>query len=61
MIEMMKATGIPDGLCGVGYNLSDVPALTHGAMPQKRLLDNAPKPVSETDVAYIYEHAMQYY
>jgi len=39
---MMRSTGIPNGLKGVGYTEDDIENLTDGAFPQKRLIDNAP-------------------
>lgn len=37
IIALMKATAMPNGIGGVGYGKTDIPALTEGAFPQKRL------------------------
>jgi len=61
LIKMMKATGIPNGVGGVGYGEADVAGLTKGAWAQQRLLTNAPREVSETDLAGLYRGAMRYW
>ena len=61
IIEMMKATGMPNGVCGVGYVEADIPALTDGAYPQRRLLDNAPLEVSREALADLYRGALRYW
>ncbi|WP_366522153.1 iron-containing alcohol dehydrogenase [Candidatus Accumulibacter sp. ACC003] len=45
LIKMMKATGIPNGIGGVGYGETDVEALTKGAWAQQRLLSNSPRTI----------------
>ena len=61
LIRMMKATGIPNGVAGVGYLEADVAALTRGAWAQQRLLANAPRAVAETDLGDLYRAAMRYW
>jgi alcohol dehydrogenase class IV len=61
LIKMMRATGIPNGVGGVGYGESDVAALTKGAWAQQRLMTNAPRDISEADVAELYRGAMRYW
>jgi hydroxyacid-oxoacid transhydrogenase len=51
---MMIATGMPNGISGVGYGPSDVAALTEGAIIQRRLLDNAPLPVDRELLAELF-------
>ena len=58
---MMKATGIPNGLGGVGYGADDIPALISGTMPQQRLLKNAPMDVGEADLHRMFEGALRYW
>jgi alcohol dehydrogenase class IV len=57
--RLMKATGIPLGLTGVGYGDADVDALVRGTIVQKRLLDNAPMPVGEPELAALFKGAMR--
>ncbi len=61
IVELMKVTGVPNGISGVGYGASDIPALVAGALPQKRLLDNAPRPIGESDLHDIYAAALSYW
>lgn len=52
------ATGIPNGIPGVGYDRSHVAALAEGAIVQRRLLDNAPLPVDRELLAGLFEDAL---
>jgi len=57
--RLMRATGIPHGLAAIGYAEDDVPALVRGTIVQKRLLDNAPVPVAEPELAALFRGAMR--
>jgi len=61
LISLMKATEMPNGIGGVGYGAEDIPQLTAGAFPQKRLLDNAPKAIAKHDLAALYKDALAYW
>lgn len=61
LIKMMRATGIPNGVGGVGYGEADVAGLTKGAWAQQRLLTNAPRDVSQNDLSALYRGAMRYW
>ena len=61
LIELMRVTGIPNGIGGVGYGGGDIDALADGAFPQKRLLDNAPRAVSRADLVAVYADALGYW
>ena len=58
---MMKATGIPNGLQGVGYSNADLDKLTDGAFPQKRLLNLAPCQIERDDLYKLFEGALSYW
>jgi alcohol dehydrogenase class IV len=58
---MMKRTGIPNGLSGVGLGREDIAALVSKAMPQKRLLDNSPRPVGKEDLEQLFRDAISYW
>lgn len=58
IINLMQHVSFPRGLTHVGYHHHDIPQLTDGAMPQKRLLDNAPKECKREDVENIYKGSM---
>jgi alcohol dehydrogenase class IV len=61
IIEMMKATLVPNGLTAVGFGAADVGALAEGAFPQQRLLANSPRPVAKHDLAGLFLGAMRYW
>ncbi len=61
VIEMMRQTGIPNGLRGVGYSEDDLDALTDRAFPQKRLLDNAPLPIDRDALKGLFRDALSYW
>lgn len=61
LIRIMRAVGMPNGLGGVGYTDDDVAALTEGAYPQQRLLQNAPREMSKPVLADLFRHAMRYW
>ena len=52
---------MPNGLAGVGYNEGDVPPLTEGAYPQRRLMDNAPLEISKVALSGLFQDAMSYW
>jgi alcohol dehydrogenase class IV len=58
LARMMAATGIPNGLSGLGYREEDVPALTAGAIVQTRLVDNAPRPIDAADLGALFHSAL---
>lgn len=61
LADMMRTTGIPNGLSDIGYSDNDIPALVNSAWPQQRLLVQAPKPVTEDDLADLFRAAMRYW
>jgi hydroxyacid-oxoacid transhydrogenase len=58
LTRLMREVGVPNGIGGVGYDEDDVPELAEGAMKQQRLLDTAPRPVTEDDVAAILTRSL---
>ena len=61
IVELMQATGMPNGLEGVGYSADDIGALVGGALPQRRLLDNAPIDVQRDTLTTLFEGALSYW
>jgi hypothetical protein len=57
-IGFMRRIGMPNGLEGVGYAAGDIPALTEGALKQKRLLALSPEPVTQRAVERILEQSI---
>ena len=61
LIYLMKETGIPNGLEGVGYGSEHLEDLTERAYAQKRLIDNAPCPVSRDQMKDLFESSLSYW
>ncbi len=57
LTQMMKETGVPNGLSALGYGAPDVGTLVKGALLQKRLLDNAPIAVDATIMEALFRGA----
>jgi hydroxyacid-oxoacid transhydrogenase len=52
---------VPNGLSGVGYTAADVDALTEGAFPQQRLLQNAPREMTRPVLTELFRQALRYW
>lgn len=61
LIGFMRAVGFPNGLAAVGFSGADVPALVKGALPQKRVLGNAPRAVGAAELETLYRSALAYW
>jgi alcohol dehydrogenase class IV len=61
LLTLMRATGIPNGIGGVGYGSGDLDALAAGAWAQQRLIRNAPKAVEESDLRGLFDDALRYW
>jgi alcohol dehydrogenase class IV len=61
LLRLMRSTGMPNGLTGVGYGEADLGNLVAGALPQQRLLANAPLPVGAEALEGIYRQALRYW
>lgn len=59
LIALMRATEIPNGLGAVGYGPGDLDALTDRAFSQKRLLDNAPRPVTRSELRELFASSLR--
>ena len=58
---LMRATAMPNGIGGVGFEEGDVAALRAGALPQQRLLSNAPLPVGSEELERLFAGALRYW
>jgi alcohol dehydrogenase class IV len=58
LTQLMRDIDIPNGIGGVGYDEGDVDDLVEGTMKQQRLLDTAPRPVTEDDAAAILSRSL---
>jgi len=58
---LMRATAMPNGIGGVGFEKRDVTSLRAGALPQQRLLSNAPLPVGSEELERLFSDALRYW
>ena len=58
LVSMMRLAGLPGGLADIGYSPADIPQLVKGALPQRRLLDNAPTVIDRARLEDLYAEAM---
>ncbi len=61
VIELMQATGMPNGLSALGFGPGDVDALATGAEPQYRVIRNAPADVGREELRSLFGSAMRYW
>jgi hydroxyacid-oxoacid transhydrogenase len=61
VIEMMRATGMPNGLSDLGFTLADIDALATGSEPQYRVIRNAPRDVTREDLKNLFTAALSYW
>jgi hypothetical protein len=57
----MRATAMPNGIGGVGFEKRDVTSLRAGALPQQRLLSNAPLPGGSEELERLFSDALRYW
>ncbi|MDH3635541.1 MAG: iron-containing alcohol dehydrogenase [Gammaproteobacteria bacterium] len=60
IIGLMRKTGVPNGLSGVGFGPADVPALAASTARQVRAIANSPRETNLVDIENIYAAAMSY-
>ncbi len=61
IVELMRATGIPNGLSGLGYSAADAGALVDGSFPQRRLFSNSPRDITRDDLRELFLNALTYW
>ena len=61
IIDLMRATQLPNGLQGIGFTSEDAGALTDSAMRQRRAIANAPRETTRDDTLNIFSDAMSYW
>jgi hydroxyacid-oxoacid transhydrogenase len=59
VISMMRRNQMPSGLAEIGYGEAHVSDLVKGALPQRRLLDNNPRPLDADAIARIYRESFK--
>ncbi|OFW64476.1 MAG: alcohol dehydrogenase, partial [Actinobacteria bacterium RBG_13_63_9] len=58
VVEVMKRTGMPNGLRAVGYQPDDVDALVEGVLPQHRVTKLSPRPATVADFRQLFLDSM---
>lgn len=61
MVELMKATGMPNGLRAIGFNEDNVTALAASSIRQGRAIANAPRESNLVDLENMYRDALAYW
>jgi len=61
LIELMRATHMPNGLSGVGFDKSNVQALANSSSRQGRAIANAPRDSNLVDLENMYANAISYW
>ncbi len=61
IVELMRATELPNGLQAVGFAGGDAEALADSAMRQRRAIGNAPRETNRDDAVGIFSGAMSYW
>ena len=61
MIDLMRRTGMPNGLRAVGFGLQDVDQLVAGTLPQHRVTKLSPRPADPAHLRQLFLDAMTYW
>ena len=61
LVELMKATQMPNGLSGVGFDASHIEALADSSVRQGRAIANAPRESNLVDLQNMYRGALSYW
>jgi hydroxyacid-oxoacid transhydrogenase len=61
VIDLMRRTGMPNGLSAVGYGPDDVDDLVVGTLPQHRVTKLSPRPAEAADLGQLFLDAMAYW
>ena len=58
VVDLMRQTGMPNGLSAVGYGPDDVEQLVAGTLPQHRVTKLSPRPASADDLRQLFLDSM---
>ena len=61
IIDLMKETGVPNGLGAIGFTEEDIPTLVEGTLPQHRVTKLSPRPANGDDLTGLFRDAMKYW
>ncbi len=54
IIELMKQTGVPNGLSAIGFTAADIDKLVEGTLPQHRVTKLSPRPADADDLRALF-------
>jgi len=58
IIEIMKKTGVPNGLSAIGFTEADIDKLVEGTLPQHRVTKLSPRPADADDLRKLFLDSM---
>jgi hydroxyacid-oxoacid transhydrogenase len=58
VIDVMKKTGMPNGLKAIGFEIQDIEDLVAGTLPQHRVTKLSPRPASAEDLVRLFKETM---
>ncbi len=58
IIEIMKKTGVPNGLSAIGFTVADIDKLVEGTLPQHRVTKLSPRPADADDLRNLFLDSM---
>ncbi len=61
LVQLMRDTGMPNGLTGVGFSADQVLPLAQSSFRQKRAIANAPRDSNLVDLENMYRSALSYW
>jgi hydroxyacid-oxoacid transhydrogenase len=61
IIELMRRTGMPNGLQAVGFNTDDMDQLVDGTLLQHRITKLSPRRADADDLKQLFQDAMVYW
>ena len=61
LIDLMRATDVPNGLNGIGFDKDQVKMLAESSIRQKRAIANAPRESNLVDLENMYSGALSYW
>ncbi|MEZ4498471.1 MAG: hydroxyacid-oxoacid transhydrogenase [Thermomicrobiales bacterium] len=61
LIDIMKQTGMPNGLAALGFGDEDLDGLVAGTTPQHRVTKLAPRPANDDDIRELFRNSMTYW
>jgi hydroxyacid-oxoacid transhydrogenase len=59
IIDVMRKTGMPNGLAALGFGEADIDRLVEGTIPQHRVTKLSPKPASAEDLRHLFLESLE--